>query len=188
MKRILISAIAGGIVLFLWGFVYWVVTGIPLRGMTDFKDEAAVERVLRENAPTPGYYVLPTAHTPVGLTESQHGEQRVAKISTNFFAACSVRVGGIGSLGCQLAASFGGNVVSAALMALLLLQIPGLTYRGKVTFTVGTALFASLTGVAPQSIWFGAPCNWFLINTFDLLVGWTLAGLVLARTTADARA
>ncbi len=183
--KVVKGALCGGLVLWLWSFVYWAVSGIPIKGLTEFKDEGAVERVLKENAPTPGYYVIPTAYTPKGLDPGTFAEARMKKISSEFFFAGSVHVGGLGSLGGQMLRSIAGNLVSAGIATLLLLQTAGLGFRGRVLFVEGLALISWTVAAWPMSVWWGMPCGFVLLQLLDFLVGWGLAGMVLARVVGD---
>ncbi|MBI3893869.1 MAG: hypothetical protein HY303_20305 [Candidatus Wallbacteria bacterium] len=48
-------------------------------------------------------------------------------------------------------------------------------------FCVVGGLFAGLVCQYPYIVWWGNPVSYLLRQLFDLLVGWTLAGLVLAK-------
>lgn len=188
MKKIAIGGVAGGFALFVWSSVYWAASGIPIGPMKTFTNEAAVEAVLRENAPEPGYYVLPTPHmeTEAGAKAAEMATKRMEKVATGFFFAGAVQPGGLGPLGTELLLSLLGNIVSAAMMTFLLTCVTNKSYGCRVLFCLTGGLFAGVVCQFPMLVWWGHPAPYIARHFFDLAVGWTLAGLVLARVTRDA--
>lgn len=184
-KTILKGALAGGLVLWVWSTFYWAISAIPVQGMKAFKDEAAVERVLREQAQGPGYYAIPTPFLPEGADVAEFGKERMTKISDDFFFAGAVRVGGLGSFPGQIGRSVLGNVVSAGIATALLLQTSGLSFFGRVAFVEGLALFAWVVGKVPWIIWWGTPLGFAVFTLLDFVVGWGLAGAALAWLVGD---
>ncbi len=182
MKKIIAGGLAGGLVLFIWSSIYWAASGIPIAPMKVFKDEAAVEAVLRNNSSGPGYYVLPTPHVDAGgdAEAAERATKRMEKVATNFFFAGAVQPGGIGSLGGQLGMSFLGNVMAAALATCLLCMARLESYWMRVMFTMGLGFLSGLMCRFPDLVWWGFPADYVARQFFDLLVGSTLAGLVLA--------
>ncbi len=61
-KKIIIAGLIGGITSFLAGFALQT-SGLHNIKMSRFKDEKAVEKVLADNAPLPGFYFLPYPDT-----------------------------------------------------------------------------------------------------------------------------
>ncbi|MEK6698785.1 MAG: hypothetical protein AABZ10_07060 [Nitrospirota bacterium] len=59
MKKHILPSILAGIVLFVWGFISWALLPWHMTVANKFADEAAVSRVLKENAPQSGVYYLP---------------------------------------------------------------------------------------------------------------------------------
>ncbi len=187
-KKLITGALLGGFILWLWGFLYWAISGIPVNGMSEFKDEAAVERVLRENAQGPGFYALPSAWVPDGTDPQAWGEKRMQHIADRFFFSGSVNVGGLGPMGNQMVRSILGNVLAALLMMWLLLQAADSSFGRRVLFVVGAALLAWLVGVYPNAVWWGHPSSFVFYQLIDFVIGWTLAGLALAWLVGDRRA
>ena len=184
-RKVLKGALLGGLVLWLWSVVYWAISGIPVMGMSQFKDEAAVERVLRENAHGQGFYAIPTAYLPKGADPATFGAARMEKIAGDFFFAGTVWVGGVGPFGLQVGRSILGNVGAAGLATFLLLQTAGLSFVGRVAFVKALAFFAWVVGVYPMMVWWGQPSGFVLLQLLDFMVGWGLAGSVLAWLVGD---
>ena len=59
MKKILVSAILGGLVLFLWGFISHEVLPLYKSSMMKFTNEDAVSQMIVANAPASGVYFMP---------------------------------------------------------------------------------------------------------------------------------
>lgn len=185
-SKVLKGALLGGLVLWFWSFVYWALSGIPIQGMTAFKDPAAVERVLRENAPTPGYYAIPNPVPPAGADPATFAETRMKKVSEDFFFAGSVTVGGLGSIGSQMGRSIAGNLLAAGVATALLLHTVGLGFLGRLLFVEALAVLAWTVGVWPMAVWWGQPCGFVLLQLLDFLIGWGLAGAALAWLVGEA--
>lgn len=183
--KVVKGALLGGLVLWFWSTVYWAISGIPVKGMSEFKDQAAVERVLRENAQGPGYYAIPTAYVPEGADPATFGAARMARIADEFFFAGAVRVGGVGPFGQQIGRSLLGNVAAAGLATYLLLQTAGLAFVGRVAYVKLMAFFAWLVGVYPMMVWWGHPTGFVLLQLLDFMIGWGLAGAALAWLVGD---
>ena len=72
------------------------------------------------------------------------------------------------------------QLLAALLLALLLSQLP-LTLWGRALAAVGVALFAALTAHLQGWTHFYFPLGFTALNVLDALVGWFLAGLVIAK-------
>lgn len=180
MKKIVQGALLGGLILWFWSFVYWAISGVPLKGMRGFKDPAAVEAVMRANAPEPGFYVLPAAYVPEGPDAAAQTEARMKKIADDFFMAGAVRVGGLGGMGGQMGGSIAGNIASAGLVTWMLLQTAGLGFAGRALFVLVAGVLGWFVGAYPSMIWWGQPGAFGLVRLLDTVVGWGLAGLALS--------
>lgn len=187
MKKVILGALVGGFVYFAWSGFYWVASGIPVLHARTFTDEAAVEKVLTEQAKEgPGYYILPTPRMPAGTTgdaAAKFGEARMNKVATGFFFAGAIRPGGLGSLGVQLGCSFAWNVVTALFFTLLALKAGGDSFGGRFQVVL-LAIAAGTTGIyVMQHVWWGVAPPWICYLMLDWMVGWSLAGLAIAKLT-----
>src|SRR3989442_1654297 len=62
LKSLLLGGILGGLVLFAWGVVSWMLLPWHLATLEKFKDEAKVAQALTANATKSGVYLLPNVH------------------------------------------------------------------------------------------------------------------------------
>src|SRR2546428_13605020 len=62
LKSLLLGGILGGLLLFAWGVVPWMLLPWHLATLEKFKDEAKVAQALTANATKSGVYLLPNVH------------------------------------------------------------------------------------------------------------------------------
>lgn len=187
MKKIILGALAGGVVYFLWSTVYWALSGIPVAAAKTFADEAAVEKMLTDQAKEgPGYYILPTPKMPAGLAgdaQTKFMNDRMTKIASGFFFAGAIRPGGVGPFGAQIGGSLVMNILTALLLTLLVVHTGGATFGARFT-TVLLALAAGTTGIyVMMGVWWGVPAGWLGMLVADWVIGWSLAGAAIAKIT-----
>ena len=169
MSACIKAGIVGGIILFIWYAVSWMVLPWHASTLNGFKDEKAVSEVIIANAPQSGIYLLPSAQ----MSSQEQSPEMV------MFA--SVHQVGTQSMMMQGAVSLVTQIISALLVAWLLCKTAGLGYAGRVGFVVVFALAASFVSHVPYWNWFYFNSQFTLVQVADLLVGWFLAGLVMAK-------
>lgn len=160
--------IMGGIVLFIWSFISWMV--LPWHATTSqvFQSEVAVSQAITANAPVSGIYILPAVK----------GETAGPMV----FA--SVNLGGApSSMTMSLGVSLLAEIIAATLVAWLLMKTNKLNYLNKVAFVVAVAVVAILVKDLSAWNWMGFDTHYTLVMMADTLVGWFLAGLVMAKLT-----
>lgn len=173
MKKTLLLSVAAGVVLFVWGFISWAV--LPWHDMVanKFIDEAAVAQVLKANAPQQGVYFLP-------FSEQGHGPNQVGAFANVLPHGTDM------NMGKQMAIGLATQIVGAFLVLLLLSQTGRASYWRKVGFVALVGLIIGFVSHAPYWNWFGFPASYVLVTILDTLIGWTLAGLAVARFTNPA--
>jgi hypothetical protein len=185
MKSLALGGLLGGLVLFAWGAFSYMV--LPWHAMTlnKFKDEGAVARALTANAGDSGMYLLPNPHRQdPGLPESQRKaaeEGDMKRMMEGPFMFASVSLPGTREMGPALLFNVIGNIVSATLVTWLLLQTVPVPYWRRVGFVVVLALATSVIAHYPSWIWWRFSESFTLVEFADLLIGWSLAGLVIAK-------
>ncbi len=180
-----LGGILGGLVLFLWGAVSWMV--LPWHPMTlqKFTDEAAVAGIVSLTAPRAGVYILPNPHKhEPGMTEEQKKraeEEGHRRMMQGPFMFAAVSVSGARPMASALLTSLLGNILAALLATLLLLKTSGLSYAGRVGFLVTIGLTAGVIADLPDWTWWNFSTSYTGVAFADLLVGWLLASLVMAK-------
>ena len=181
MKSILTAGVAGGVVLFVWSAVSWMV--LPWHNATfhKFDQERVVEVVLGTYAPRKGIYLLPSpaAGTPQERKEA-HG--RAAK---GPFAFVVMSPQGWSAMPIHLAVGLVTQILGAMLATTLLVLVkkPKASYGEKLAFLVIFSLAAGVICHLPDWNWWGFSNEFTLLAFADLLIGWFFAALVMAKLT-----
>lgn len=166
--RIVSVSFLSAVVLFIWGAVTLVFIPWHNHVMLGVKDERAVLDVLRTQAVETGVYSVPIDHN--------------SYTATSPFAMIMYRPNGMGmGHGGVMAVSFATYWLASLVAALLLPRNETWSYARRVLFFVGLGVFTSLVAHVNNWTWMGYSPGYTLVAIFDLVVGWLLAGLVLAR-------
>lgn len=185
MNKLLVKgALIGGIVVFLWGMFSWAVLPFHKMFVNHFINPRGVSQVIQENAPKTGVYVIPGMgmNTRRDQMQSRDGrDMQRGMYQAPFVTAYVTREGMdfrspapyIGSLVTQIIAAF--------FATLLLTHAKGLNFKKSVIFFTVLGLFAGLVGCLPKWTWMGEPFMNVFLCLLDLVIGWFLAGLAVAK-------
>jgi hypothetical protein len=163
-------ALAGGLVLFLWGNVSWMLLPFNEMSILTFTSDEPVRQAILANAPKDGMYLLP----------NQTGANAVTTTGPGMFAAI-VRGGPPQSMVPQLAIHLVTQTLCALLMSWLLLQTSISTFGGRLCFVITAAVFLAVADYVPLWNWFGYSWAYTLTQMGDTVAGWFFAGLAIAR-------
>jgi hypothetical protein len=179
MQKLIKGAVLGGVILFIWGFVAWMVLPWNKMHMMKFKNEQKVAQAVMDGAPTSGIYVLPNyMDMPKHSKERAVGEQEMRQ-GPYVFAAVSL-TGRDPSMAMSMIQGFIVKVIGAFLVTWLLLQTK-LAFRKQVGFITVVGLTVGFLAAMPYVIWFGFPAMFAWACIFETTIGWFLAGLGIAR-------
>ena len=169
MRAVILGGLFGGLILFLWSALSWMVLPLHAQTLHSFKNETLVESALMASLDNDqgGVYMLP----------NPHGKKNGP------FALVIVNPKGWGEMGVHMLIGFLTQVLGAMLVTGLLLKTGGMKYWGRVWFVVMFALTAGVIGHLPQWNWWGYSSGFILAEFVDLFAGWFLAGLVIAKVT-----
>lgn len=185
-SQLIKGGLSGAIILFIWGMVSWMVLPWHNMTMSGFKDEAAIEKIILEQAPSKGVYILPYWNCKADPAMSKEEkkalmEQNCVKMMKGPFAFAVINPQGTGmSMNASMIGSFVIQLIGALLVTALLSKANIQNYFCRVIFTTMFGLAAGVVCFLPGWNWWGFPVNYTLISILDLVVGWFLAGLVLA--------
>jgi len=171
--RTLLAALAAAVVVFIWQTISHMALPWHQTAFSQFKDADAVQKVLEDNADGPGIYMVPWADHH----DEEAMKQAMEQWDTGFSMFASVRPNGSNSFGESLGQQFLWNFLGAFFIAFLLVKLNLKGTSCKVGTTVFFALFTVVVGILPNWTWWGFG-NSFIADT---LIGWTLAGFVLAK-------
>lgn len=191
MGRIVAGTLLGAIALFMWGFVSWVVLQLHDNTLKPLDNEAAVTQVLQAEIAEPGVYVFPSADEPEDATQEQM-EQAMEQW------AASHRAGPVGYLSIHpdgkepmspsaLGSGFALNMFMALIASVLLLAASPQRYLMRVLFITSLGLIVGASSRMIDWNYMHTPLDYSLMLVFDSVVGWFLAGLLIAAVVRPAR-
>ncbi len=180
MIRILIASILAGLVIFLWSFVSH--TMLPIGEMGVHTEKLATESEfldgVRTHIPESGLYFVPGKDALITDVEEQFTElgQRMESAPVIFMA---VRKDGAPAMSMQtLGSELGSNIFAAFIAAIILTAVPG-NFIMRMFVVVAIALFAWVNIDLSHVFWYGFPTEYAFGQLIDIVVGWSLASVVL---------
>ncbi len=185
MVRVLLSTIIGGILVFAWSMVSWMVLPYHTQSMHQFKDETAFTKLIAEQVDESGVYVLPFVPGDT-LTKPASEQRNLWEVVQNkqqqgplVFASVALNGTGVDikqsmlySLALQMAGAF--------LISLLLCCFCCSGYFCRLATVSLVGLLVGLLGCLPYSIWWKFSLAFTLACGLDAFVGWTIAGFFMA--------
>jgi hypothetical protein len=179
--RLLIAALLGGFVMFNWGFVSHMVLPIGEMGMHTAANEEAFLAAAKEHlGGAEGVYLVPgLMGADMRDEEKKKAYSARAVANPNAFVVYQP-VGSDGmAMGDNLGKEFATNLVCAAIMAwVMALGAFGLRKRVLIAALMGVFAWAAIS--VPYWNWYRFPLDFTLGSLIAQLVGWLLAGAVMA--------
>jgi hypothetical protein len=178
------AAIIGAVIVFAWGFLAWTVLPFHETTMHAVPDDDAIVTALEGYLPESGvYYYPPMPEEAEGLPEDQQkpiidawtARQEAGPVGMIFY-----RAEGVTPMDpIVMARGFGIDFVAALLVAgMLAAGVRGYVRRLGVVIVAGA--FASLTSYMALWNWMHVDTHYAVMMSFDLVIGWALAGVVMA--------
>jgi hypothetical protein len=173
----------GGIVIFIWGFISHAVLPLGEAGIKSLPNEEAILTAMRENIKEHSVYLFPGFGESNNLTPEQQEElkKKWEQGPTGFLVYNPQGTGAMSPK--QLVTELLTNIIAALIAAFLLSQA-----AGTLTGMGSRVLFVALIGLVPFfSVeasywnWYGFPMSFALAALVDQVVGFALAGAVMAK-------
>lgn len=181
-KSLLKSALVGGLIVFVWGMISWMALPMHKHCFHSFKNESKVASVIRENAPEKGIYILPNTYGYNENSSQSEMNKAIEMMDKGPFMFASVVPNGLGnSMDGPLVFSFVIQVVGAFIISWMLSRTKGLAFWDKVKFVTLFGLGVGVLGLLPSWNWLGFPGLYVAVHLLDLIVGWFLAGMAIAK-------
>jgi hypothetical protein len=184
-NRVLLAGLLGGLAIFAWESVAHMATSLGEAGVRALPKEAPVQAALRDNIDEPGFYLFPAPEIHPGMSGDQKSkamEDSMVRARTEPVGIMVVYPKGRSySYGPLLATQFASDVVTMWIAAWLLSLAEVKSYLTRVLFAGAMGLLPTLQVDLPQWNWYGFPTV-FLAAQFTVhLMGFLVAGLVLAK-------
>lgn len=170
MKRVLLAGLLGGLTLFAWESVAHLVLPLGSAGIKTLNNEQAVLSSLKDSVKEGGLYFFPAA---AATGQAPPGMSGIIAVQPN--SSMALMPG-------QLLTQLGGDIVAMVLAGLLLSQAGAFAGLGRrVLFFMTLGILPALRTDLSYWNWYGFPsiytASQFVVN----IVGFCLAGLVLAK-------
>ncbi len=183
MKRILLAALAGGFIIFVWGAFAHMALPAGTMGMSTLPNEDAVLQALGSNVPHPGLYFFPGWD----MSGENTPEEEEAWMEKHRNGPAGMLIyqpkGGEAMPPTMLITEFLSNVITAFIIALLAASLVGPYLR--------RALLLSLFGVFAWCAislsfwnWYHFPMAFIAGEGIDVVFGTALAALAVAKIVA----
>lgn len=181
-NRVLAGGLLGGVVVFVWGALSWMLLPWHYMTLQRFSDESAVARVVAANTAHSGVYVLPNPRRePARQVQGADAAAAPPAASMPLMFASVRLVGDIPNMGQAMAGSLAIQILGGLLAAWLLSMTRGLSYPRRVLFVTLAGVFAAVVGSLPYWNWWGFSAAYTLVSVADIVIGWFLGGLAIAK-------
>jgi hypothetical protein len=186
-KPLMLGGLLGGLVAFAWGAFSWSVLPFHNRTLLQFKDEPTVSRVIAEQAPVSGVYGVPSPDIDrPGMSRKERKaamDSLTARSLRGPNAFMAVQLGSLTPIGVLMGRGLAISILGALLITWIVLQTGAIGFVGRVRVVATAALVAGVLGELPNWNWWGFSNGYTIATLADLVIGWFLAGLVIARVT-----
>ena len=178
MKNVLLGGVLAGVVLFIWGAVAHMLLPLGNMGMRELPHATSVTYALDLALEGPGLYVFPW------MDENDMSREAWAEWESDYrdgpVGMILYRPEGGDPMDARLFMVQALTDLAAGLIAAVLLHFTILGFVGRLLFVTAMGLFSWLTSSIPWWNWYGFPGEMTIAAGIEMIVGWFLAGLVLA--------
>ncbi|WP_333679241.1 hypothetical protein [Dyella sp.] len=179
--RILVAAIFGGIVMFIWGAIAHMALGLGNPGIHQPAHEDAVLSTLHEGlGQTPGVYILPS-FDPSQWRDQAARKAYAQKTATSPYAWIVYLPQGddMTDMHRQLPRQWASDTLASLALAFVMgLAVFG--FARRLGIAAAAAVFAWLSTLVPYWTWYRFPVELAWAALAEQLIGWLLAGAVMA--------
>ncbi len=179
--RVLVAAVLGGIVMFIWGALAHMALGLGNPGIHAPADETAVLATLHQGlGAQPGVYILPW------LGPDKMGDQAAVKAyadranaSPYAFVVYLPQGEDMTHMGQQLAGQWISDTLAASALAIAM-ALGAIGFRRRIGLAALAAVFAWFSALVPYWNWYRFPTSFTVAALVEQMIGWLLAGVVMA--------
>jgi hypothetical protein len=180
-KKLIRGAVIGGVIVFLWCLFSWMVLPWHSKVFNSFTDEESVANAIKNNAPVSGVYLLPNTYKYDASTSTSEMEKGMMMMQNGPTMFASVQVNGMGHKTARpFIVSLIIQIIGAGIVTWMVLQTRAI-YKKRVWLVTLYGIAIGILGILPAWNWWGLSASYILSIFFDLIVGWFLAGLAIAK-------
>jgi len=192
--RIMAAGLAGGVVMFFWGFVSHMLLPIGAAGISTLTYQEEILPAISKRVTKPGFYKFPWPEDPPGtpMPETQEAMTKAEEMHATMPHGLLIfnLPSGRFSMTPHLITEFATNVVSSLLAALLVCMTLGSleTFVKRVLLVTALGLSAGIAVNVPHWNWYEFPTAFMLGEMVGHIVGFALVGVVIAAIIRPAAA
>ena len=182
-RKILIWGIAGGFVLFFWGFVGHALLPLGTAGFRTLPDDAVLLEFMSTRLPEPGIYFYPRLDMTAGDAEMEKWADKAASGPSGLIVHRPR--GGGGMTARLLVNELVSNIACGIIAAFLVAQLRPMSFARKASCVGLLGVLAWAAVVYSEWNWYGFPVGYTLGAFADQGVGFAFLGLLLAWAFKD---
>lgn len=184
--RIFFAGLAGGVAMFVWGFVAHMLLPLGEAGIRTLPYQAKVLPAVTESVKAPGLYIFPWPESPPGTplpvnADTRKAAEELYKTSPHglllFYPPPAPMLTG-GQLLTEFATNCLSSLIASALVVRMLASLRAFAARVMLVAAIG--LSAGVAVNVPHWNWYGFPVAFTLGEIVEHVVGFAVAGLVIA--------
>jgi hypothetical protein len=179
--RVLVAALMGGIVMFLWGAIAHVALSLGNVGIRQPANEDAVLVTLHQGlGERAGVYIVPSVD-PAKMHDKVVMDAYAAKSKASPYAWVVYLPQGddLSDMSGQLPRQWASDTLAALALAFVM-GLASFSFITRLSIALAGAVFAWLTNVVPYWNWYRFPTDFTVAALIEQMVGWLLAGAVMA--------
>ena len=179
--RVLVAALFGGIVMFLWGAVAHMALGLGNPGIHQPVNEDVVLSTLHEGLGTqPGVYILPSID-PAKMSDKAVIAAYSTKSKASPYAWVVYLPQGedLSNMTQQLPRQWASDTLASLALAFVM-GLAAFSFIQRLGIAIAAALFAWLSTLVPYWNWYRFPTELTTAALIEQVIGWILAGAVMA--------
>ena len=181
MGRIITAGVVGAIVYYVWGTLVWTVIPLHLPTMHGMPDEKAMVQAVTAQELETGVYTVPFAADPAEMSDPESSFSK-SHTSGPIFTVFYQQEGSVPMNSGMMLVGFLIDLAATLLAACLLASIGGCgrNYWCRVGFVAALGIFLAIMAHVSYWNWMYFPLDFTVAFIIDVVVGWSLVGLVMA--------
>ncbi len=187
LKKLILGGLIGGVIIYAWGVVSWMVLPFHSKSMEKFKDDVAMQETIMMNVDKAGIYMLPTCPMKRGTADpaalKELKKQACAQFETGPVVYSVINPKGIGPMWQSMTKGFAIQLLGALLAVWLLLQANLKSYFRRVIFITVFSVAVAVLAYLPAWNWWGYPCFATLVDMADVVIAYVIASFAIAKVT-----
>jgi hypothetical protein len=179
MKRVIIGAIVGGLVMFMASFVTHTVLPIGEMGVKNLPNEDTVVAAMKQSISEPGFYFFPGMDMSGGMSKEEEqawqAKYEAGPIGILIYHPVGQPAFSLSQMINELLAD-----IIASFLALLIIGQISSSYFKRVAMLALFGVIAWLAISVSYWNWYGFPGSYAIGEGLDQVISWGLGGLVMA--------